>query len=53
MKSFPWHLLGWSILGAVVLRPVFEDDTEYMLACLIYALVLGFVSSILDIKEDK
>ncbi len=51
--NIPWGLVLWSIIGCVVLRPVFTDDVEYLVACMIYALVLGFVSAILEVKHDE
>lgn len=41
------------ILGPVVLRPVFSDNTEYMIACFVYGLGLGFGKLAFSDMDDK
>lgn len=52
-QGFPWHLLVYSVVGAIVLRPVITDDGDYMGACLLYAVAIGFISAVLEIKDEK
>ncbi len=51
-KKFPWELLIWSIIGAVVLRPICPDNTDYMGCCLIYAVILGLVASVIEVRDE-
>ena len=50
--NIPWGLVVCSIVGCVILRPIFTDDVDYLVAALIYDLVLGFVNAILEVKYD-
>jgi uncharacterized membrane protein YcaP (DUF421 family) len=51
-RGFPWDIVVWAFIGAVALRPVFTDDVEYLGACLVYAVILGLVKAVLDIKDQ-
>lgn len=53
MSPFPWHIVFWSVLGTVVLRPVFPDNGQYLLACFVYAVFLGVAGAVLESRDHN
>lgn len=47
-NKMAWHVAAWALIGVFALRPMIQDDLEFMLACAMYALLLGFTVAVID-----
>lgn len=50
--KFNWLDVLLIVIGPIVLRPVFEDNTEYMIVCFIYGFALGIRKHLIE-SGDK
>jgi hypothetical protein len=50
--KFPWLILLWSLIGCIALRDVFTDNFEYLGACAVYGVLLGFVAHLIEIHYE-
>jgi hypothetical protein len=50
---FPWKLIITSTLFAIILRPLFDTDTNYLLACFGVGILLPVLDIALDLGLNK